>query len=114
MNTESTVQELAVKVEGMIEGLPESAKVHELTAKLNEVIAHLNKMPKARDRGPESSRTMVEEDAKRICLGDLATLSHTKAAEALGLSYGQVYSARKGFTFKAVYKEAVKAGKIRD
>ena len=28
------------------------------------------------------------------------------AAKELGLSYGQIYSARKGFTFKAIYKEA--------
>jgi len=106
--------ELAVKVEGMIEGLPEGAKVHEVVLKLNEVIGIINKLPKARDRGPESSRTMTEDDARRTVLGDLSGLSHTKAAEATGLSYGQVYSARKGFTFKAIYKEAVKAGKIKD
>ena len=94
-----------------IELLPEGAKVHEVVAKLNEIIAHLNTK---RDRGPTSSRTMTEEDAKAVVLGELALASHTKAAEQLGLSYGQVYSARKGFTFKAIYKEGVKAGKIKD
>ncbi len=43
---------------------------------------------------------MTEADAKRVISGDLKDMKHGKAAEALGLSYGQVYSARKGFTFK--------------
>ena len=58
-----------------------------------------------RDRGPASERTMTEEDALRIQLGDLKDLSHKKAAEELGLSYGQIYSARNGFTFKTAHKE---------
>jgi hypothetical protein len=84
-------------------------------AKLADVIRVVNELIKVattkRDRGPDSTRTMVEADAKRIMLGDLKDVSHTKAAEALGLSYGQVYSARKGFTFKAIYQEMVKAAK---
>jgi hypothetical protein len=51
---------------------------------------------------------MTEDEAKRIMLGDLKEVSHTKAAEMLGLSYGQIYSARKGFTFKGVYKTSAK------
>lgn len=58
-----------------------------------------------RDRGPASERQMTEDDARRILLGDLADSSHKAAASELGLSYGQVYSARNGFTFKIVYKE---------
>ena len=58
-----------------------------------------------RDRGPASERQMTDDDARLILLGDHAGLSHKAAAEALGLSYGQVYSARNGFTFKTVYKE---------
>ena len=58
-----------------------------------------------RDRGPASERTMTDDDARNILLGELSSLSHKKAAEQLGLSYGQVYSARNGFTFKTVYKE---------
>ena len=93
-------------------------KAVDLHAKLPEVISALNavisKLNSRRDRGPESSRAMTEADARAVVLGEQSGLSHTKAAEALGLSYGQVYSARKGFTFKAVYKEGVKAGKIKD
>lgn len=90
--------------------LAETAKLPEVIAKVNEIVDRLNAK---RDRGPESTRTMTEEDAKAVILGDQSALSHGKAAEALGLSYGQVYSARKGFTFKAIYKEGVKAGKIK-
>ena len=82
-------------------------------AKMVDVIKAVNELIKlataARNRGPSSTRTMVEADARRIMLGDLKDASHTKAAEALGLSYGQIYSARKGFTFKTVYQAALKA-----
>ena len=82
-----------------------------LAEKLNEVITKVNAYsPQAtRNRGPQSERTMTDEDARRIMLGDLKEASHKDAAEQLGLSYGQVYSARKGFTFKAIYQEMIKS-----
>lgn len=79
-------------------------KINELITAHNELVAAHN----ARS-GPKSVRQMTEEDAKRIMLGDLKAESHTKAAETLQLSYGQIYSARKGFTFKAIYQEMMKA-----
>ena len=87
--------------------LDENAKLKEIVAKLNEVIEKLNttKATKVRDRGPESERDMTEDDARRILLGDMKDVSHKDAAKELGLSYGQIYSARKGFTFKGIYKE---------
>jgi len=95
----------------LIAALEENAKLKDVVAKLNEVIEALNTKPKAsRDRGPESTREMTEEDARRILLGDLATRNHKDAAKELGLSYGQVYSGRKGFTFKGIYKEWRDAG----
>ena len=91
--------------------LDEHAKLKDVVAKVNEIIELLNTKPKAqRDRGPESSREMTEDDARRLLLGDLAAKNHKEAAQELGLSYGQVYSARKGFTFKSVYKEWRDAG----
>ena len=81
----------------------------ELAEKINELVAAQNKLSTnnvvARDRGPKSEKDMSEEDARRVMLGDLKDASHKVAAETLGLSYGQVYSARKGFTFKSIYKE---------
>lgn len=81
---------------------PEATQAEVIT-KINELIT----IHQARS-GPKSIRQMTDDDAKRIMLGDLKAESHTKAAETLGLSYGQIYSARKGFTFKAIYQEMVK------
>jgi hypothetical protein len=62
----------------------------------------------AKSRGIASTREMTDEDAKRVLNGDLKEKSHKVAAEILGLSYGQVYSARGEYTFKHVLK-ALKA-----
>lgn len=70
---------------------------------LKGTIKELEARP-VRDRGPKSTRTMTEGDAKEILVGKLKDLSHKDAAVKLGLSYGQIYSARFGFTFKKVYK----------
>lgn len=51
---------------------------------------------------------MTDEDARRVIFGDLKDVSYKAAADELGLSYGQVYSARKGYTFKPIHKEAKK------
>jgi len=59
-------------------------------------------LPKARDRGPRSLRSMTDEDAFRVMHGDLKEMKHMKAAKELGLSYGQIYSARGGYTFKHI------------
>lgn len=85
-----TIQSLANEIEIL------NKKIEELSAKFEN------------RRGPKSDRQMTEKDAERIMLGDLKDASHKKAAEELGLSYGQIYSARKGFTFKEVYQKSSK------
>lgn len=70
-------------------------------AQLEETIASI----KQRDRGPKSERTMTDKDAFRVKFGDLKDAKHKAAAEALGLSYGQVYSARGSYTFTHVTKD---------
>lgn len=90
----------------MIDKLEDNAKQKDLIVKMNEIIDTLNAMRSGgRDRGPESTREMTEDDAERVLLGDLKEKSNKDAALELGLSYGQVYSARKGFTFKPTYKK---------
>jgi hypothetical protein len=84
-------------------------KVLELEAKIEELEKTITNLPKARDRGPTSDRPMTEDDARRVLMGDLKDAPHKKAAEELGLSYGQVYSCRGGYTFKAIFKESEKA-----
>lgn len=114
-SNEVAVAEVTTVVVDAIEKLDLSARVapQAIAEKLNEVIDKLNSLtvlPK-RDRGPTSTREMTDDDARRIMLGDLKDSSHKDAAEKLGLSYGQVYSARKGFTFKTIYQEMVKGPK---
>lgn len=103
MNDMANVAELG----DVIKMLDEGAKLKDVIAKVNELADRLNsaKLLKTRDRGPDSQREMTEDDARRILLGDLSDKAHKAAAEELGLSYGQIYSARKGFTFKGIYKE---------
>ncbi len=83
------------------------AKLLKKIARLEGTVKELEARP-VRDRGPKSQRNMTEKDAHDISIGTLKDTSHRGCAELLGLSYGQVYSARNGFTFKAVYKEARK------
>lgn len=85
--------------------------IAEVAAKLNEIITVINEGNKSRDRGPKSEKEMTDEDARKVINGDLKDKSHKDAAAELGLSYGQVYSARKGFTFKPIHKEIADAAK---
>jgi hypothetical protein len=61
------------------------------------------KVKEGTGRGPLSTRAMSVDDAIKIMTGDLKGASIKSAAQTLGLSYGQVYSARNGYTFKEQY-----------
>lgn len=115
---------LATRLENLAHlNLEEKLTLKHLGEKINELIVFANALndraeiaakaaPVAsvsRNRGPASEKVMSEEDARQAMLGDLKGDSHKEAAEKLGLSYGQIYSARKGFTFKPVYKEMIDA-----
>lgn len=93
-----------------MEILNQDAKLKDLIEKVNEIVTFINSQP-TRDRGPRSERTMTDDDARRVMLGDLKDKSHKECAELLTLSYGQIYSARKGFTFKPIYQEMIKSSK---
>jgi len=82
-----TIKELAKTVETL------SLQVEQLTQTVEKL---------STKKGPASTREMTLEDAERIINGDLRSMSHKVAAEKLGLSYGQIYSARGGYTFKGV------------
>jgi hypothetical protein len=56
-------------------------------------------------KGPASTREMTIEDAEKILTGELREMSHKLAAEKLGLSYGQIYSCRGGYTFKNIARK---------
>ena len=57
------------------------------------------------------SKEMTDDDARSIMTGSLSAMKHKDAASQLGLTYGQVYSCRKEFTFKHIHKE-IKDGVI--
>ena len=80
--------------------------IEERLTALEEKVAAI----KVRDRGPKSERSMEDKDAFRVKFGDLKDMSHKEAAAELGLSYGQVYSARGGYTFTHVKKEQTSLG----
>jgi hypothetical protein len=85
-------------------------KIEELGAKLDEHIKKFENVGAGAGRGSrQSQREMTDDDARKV-LGELATKKHNEAADELGLSYGQVYSARLGYTFKHIRKELSEAG----
>jgi hypothetical protein len=59
----------------------------------------------SKGKSNESTREMTDDDARNILFGELATTKHKDASAKLGLSYGQIYSCRLGFTFKGIHKE---------
>lgn len=79
--------------------------VEALSTKVAELEAKVAELSKPRDRGPKAEREMTEADAFRIKFGDLKDTKHKDAAEKLGLSYGQIFSCRGGYTFKQVKQD---------
>lgn len=80
------------------------ARIESLEGSLKDLQAKIDSLPKPRDRGPTSTRTMTDDDAEVVCYGALKDSSHKLAAKDLGLSYAQVYSARGEYTFKHIHK----------
>jgi len=106
------VTEIATEVSNVIELLDTDKKltIKDLAVKINEIIEVVNSLDKSSNSGDtvrdiKSDRAMTEDDARKVLLGDFKDMSTKEAALELGLSYGQIYSCRKGFTFKKVYKE---------
>lgn len=87
-----------------------------LGEKINELIVFANSLnvekPAQISKSTKSEKVMSEDDARKAMIGEYKGLSHKECAEILGLSYGQIYSARKGFTFKPIYKEMTSAAKV--
>jgi hypothetical protein len=79
--------------------------VTELNKRIEALESKVTELSKPRDRGPASTGEMTEEHAFRVKFGDLKDTKHKAAAELLGLSYGQIFSCRGGYTFKQVTKD---------
>jgi hypothetical protein len=82
------------------------AELLERVAQLETRVVELEETTHKREaRGPKSDNSMTEEHAFRVRFGDLKDVKHGEAAKTLGLSYGQVFSCRGGYTFKTVSKD---------
>ena len=97
----STQKNVSNETDGGISPLGQNPSNAEIAKKINELVEKVNSI-KVRDRGPKSTRTMTDEDALRVKFGDLKDKGHMAAAKELGLSYGQIYSCRCGYTFNHV------------
>jgi len=69
---------------------------------------------KDRDYGPKSTRTMTNEDARRVIMGDMVPHTVNEICKLLGLSRGQVYSCKGRYTFKSIWKEAAMDAEIHN
>jgi hypothetical protein len=93
--------------------VPEVPKTQEIPLSLESLQARIQVLEDkiaamaaiGRGRGPISTRGMNKDDAIKIMTGDMKDRSIKDCAKDLGLSYGQVYSARNGYTFKEQYAE---------
>lgn len=76
-------------------------------AELQALVLSLQaRIEKLETPAPKAEPTeMTDDHARRIMTGDLKDKKHKDAAEALGLTYGQVYSCRLEYTFKHIHKE---------
>jgi predicted Zn-dependent protease len=78
----------------------------EMVNAIIELQAQVKALTEAATTKPKTEgKEMTEDDARRVIFGDLSTTKHKDAADKLGLTYGQIYSARLGFTFKAIKEE---------
>lgn len=77
----------------------------ELTSLVLELQARIVALETPKPSNNVSQREMTDDDARRIMSGDLKDAKHKEAGEKLGLSYGQIYSCRLGYTFKHIHKE---------
>ena len=107
ISQESNAVDMSSEAEVMLSELNEAATLSEVIIKVNELCKYVKSI-KTRDRGPKSSRVMTNDDAFNVKFGTLSQLTNKAAAVKLGLSYGQVYSARLNYTFKQITKDYVK------
>lgn len=82
--------------------------IAELTTLVFALQARIEVLETPKPKSNGSPREMTDDDARKVILSDI---KHQKMADELGLSYGQVYSCRLGFTFKHIHKEMKEQGK---
>lgn len=71
---------------------------------LRATVDVLREKVEGRNKSAAVKRNMTDQDAMEVLKGLYKDLDHKEAAEVIGLTYAQVYSCRKEFTFKHVHK----------
>ena len=82
----------------------------QMIAKIAELEARIAELEKKTTVVKVETKEMSDDHARAILFGDHKSLKHKEAAEKLGLTYGQIYSCRLGFTFKHIHKEMKEKG----
>lgn len=90
---------------------PVKMSMSELTAAVAALTARVEALESPVAGSSPAAKEMTDADAESVTYGDLAEKKHKDAAAELGLTYGQIYSCRKEFTFKAVHAAARKESK---
>lgn len=97
MNTEATVTKMNI------------AELTALVLELQTKVVALEQTNVSKKATQTTGKEMTDAHAMSVTYGEHAALKHQAAADALGLSYGQIYSCRLEFTFKAVHAAQAKA-----
>lgn len=117
-NLHSTLMELSTRVEQAEQVIAQRAleaataaegtraMIESIVARIEEISAKVE----GRNKSAPVKRNMTDADALAALNGPYKDMGHKETAEALGLTYAQVYSCRLGFTFKHVIRELEKAG----
>lgn len=106
VNVHRRIDEMQARVDGTKLVVRDMAWADGIDTRLDA----LTEKVEGRNRSAAVKRNMTDADALRVLKGDVHGLGHKEAAEAIGLTYAQVYSCRLGFTFKHVHRDLEKAG----
>lgn len=82
----------------------------EMAAAIFELTARVKALEEVKTPTTSTGVEMTDDHARNVLDGECKAMKHKDAAQKLGLTYGQVYSCRGGYTFKGIHKELAAAG----
>jgi hypothetical protein len=97
-----------VRIFGTLMGYDTADEQGPFFGEMTSIRAHLEELDvlvKGRNKSAAVKRNMTDADALRVLTGEYREVPHKEAAEAIGLTYAQVYSCRLEYTFKHVHHE---------
>src|SRR5689334_11769674 len=82
-----------------------SVTIQQLVTQVAELNKRVEMLESQQSVPNKSQKEMTDTHALQILTGEYKDLNHNKAAQILGLSYGQVYSCRLQYTFRHIHKD---------